>query len=145
LKSAADDAGVLYWTKQMDAGLTDQGLEAKFVASDEFFANAGGQNILWIDAIYKLLLGRTADSAGETYWNGQLQAAQTREQVALRIANSAENNTQLINSDYEHYLTRQADPGGLAFWLSQFAAGKTNEDVIAGFTGSAEYYNNHTM
>jgi hypothetical protein len=144
LNRAADASGVQYWTEQMDAGLTDQGLEARFVASDEFFNNAGGQNTPWIDSIYQLLLGRTADSDGEQYWNGQLQDGQTREQVALRIADSAENNTQLINADYQHYLGRPADPDGLTYWLSQFAAGQTNEDVITGFTGSAEYYKEHT-
>ncbi|HWB09648.1 MAG TPA: DUF4214 domain-containing protein [Pirellulales bacterium] len=145
LNRAADDSGVQYWTKQMDNGLTDQELEAGFVASDEFFNNAGGRNVPWIDSIYQLLLGRPADSDGEQYWDGQLQAGQTREQVALRIAESAENNTQLINADYQHYLNRPADAGGLAYWLSQFAAGQTNEDVIAGFTGSDEYYEQHTV
>ncbi|HEV3344423.1 MAG TPA: carboxypeptidase regulatory-like domain-containing protein [Pirellulales bacterium] len=144
LGRAADDAGVKYWTGQMDAGLTDQTLEAGFAASDEFFQNAGGKNVAWIDAVYKLLLGRTADSSGETYWNHQLLAGATRLEVAMGIAGSQENNTQLINEDYFHYLGRAADPGGLAYWLQQFAAGHTNEDLIAGFTGSAEYYKEHT-
>jgi RHS repeat-associated protein len=144
LGRAADADGVKNWTTQMDAGLTDQQLEAGFVASDEFFNNAGGTTTAWIDAIYKLLLGRPADAAGETYWNGQLASGATRDDVALRIANSAENDTQLINDDYFHYLGRAADPDGLAFWLQQFADDKTNEDVISGFTGSAEYYKQHT-
>jgi RHS repeat-associated protein len=144
LDRAADADGVKNWTTQMDAGLTDQQLEAGFVASDEFFNNAGGTTTAWIDAIYKLLLGRAADAGGEQYWNAQLSAGATRDDVALRIANSAENDTQLINDDYFHYLGRAADPDGLAFWLQQFADDKTNEDVISGFTGSAEYYKQHT-
>jgi hypothetical protein len=144
LGRSADDAGVGHWTAQMDAGATDQQLEADLVSSSEFYQNAGGTNISWIDAVYKLLLGRQADKSGETYWNGQLAAHQTLNQVAQRIASSQENNTQLINDDYFHYLGRGADPQGLAFWLSQFSAGKTNEDVIAGFTGSSEYYRDHT-
>ena len=144
LGRAADQSGVDYWTQQMVGGLTDQELEAGFVASDEFYTNAGGTNAAWINAVYKLLLGRPADTGGQTYWNGQLQGGATRYDVALRIANSAENNTQLINADYEHYLGRPAEPGGLSFWLQQFADGATNEDVIAGFTGSAEYYDEHT-
>ncbi len=91
-----------------------------------------------------LLLGRAAGTAEEAYWNGQLSAGLTLNQVAQRIANSPENNTQLINDDYFHYLGRTADAGGLAYWLKQFAGGTTNEDVIAGFTGSAEYYEQHT-
>ena len=144
LGRTADDAGVSFWVQKMQNGLTDQNLQAGFVASPEFYANAGGTNTAWIDAIYKLLLGRTADSAGEQYWNGQINSGATLLQVAQRIAGSPENNTQLINADYQHYLGRAADPGGLTFWLGQFAAGKTNEDVIAGFTGSDEYYADHT-
>ena len=140
LGRAADDAGVKHWTQLMQAGLTDQQLEADLSASDEFFQKAGGTNIAWIDAIYRLLLGRAADSAGETYWSRQLQGGATRLQAAEGIAGSQENNTQLINDDYFHYLGRDADPGGLAYWLQQFANGKTNEDVIAGFTGADEYY-----
>lgn len=148
LGRTADDAGVAYWTAQMDAGVTDQMLEADLVSSGgtsgEFYMDAGGTNTLWIDAIYKLLLGRTADTNGESYWNGQLAAGQSLNQVAQRIASSQENDTQLINNDYFHYLGRAADPGGLAYWIGQFADGKTNEDIIAGFTGSAEYYQEHT-
>jgi hypothetical protein len=144
LDRMADDSGVKYWTGRMDAGATDQQLEADLVSAPEFYANAGGTNTLWIDAVYKLLLGRAADASGENFWNSQLAAGQTLNQVAQGIAGSQENNTQLINDDYFHYLGRTADSGGLAFWLSQFAAGKTNEDVIAGFTGSSEYYKEHT-
>jgi len=140
----ADAGGVTYWTTQMDAGVTDEELEADLVSSPEFYANAGGTNTAWIDAVYKLLLGRAPDATGESYWNDQLDAGQTLNQVAQGIADSQENNTQLINDDYFHYLGRAADPDGLAYWLKQFTAGQTNEDVIAGFTGSAEYYKKHT-
>ena len=144
LGRAADDAGVTFWTSQMHGGLTDQALSAGFAAADEFYNAAGGTDTDWVDAVYKLLLGRTVDSSGEMYWNGQLAAGQTRLQVAERIANSQENDTQLINADYMHYLGRAADAGGITYWLAQFANGQTNEDVIAGFTGSAEYYDEHT-
>ena len=100
LGRAADDAGVQFWTVQMDAGATDQQLEADLVSSSEFYTNAGGTNTAWIDAVYKLLLGRTADANGENYWNSRLDAGETPSQVAQGIAGSQENNTQLINDDY---------------------------------------------
>jgi hypothetical protein len=153
LGRAADDAGVRLWTTQMENGLTDQQLEAQFAASDEFFNKAGGNTsaVHWIDAVYKLLLGRTADPGGETHWSGKLAGLMStastddaRYQVALGIVGSQENTTNLINGDYFHYLGRAADPAGLAYWLSQFANGASNEDVIAGFTSSAEYHKQHT-
>ncbi|HVC98047.1 MAG TPA: DUF4214 domain-containing protein, partial [Pirellulales bacterium] len=97
LDRVADAGGVTYWTSQMDAGVTDQQLEADLVSSPEFYTNAGGTNTAWIDAVYKLLLGRTADAGGEKFWNSQLDAGQTLNQVAQGIAGSQENDTQLIN------------------------------------------------
>jgi hypothetical protein len=144
LGRAADTDGVQYWTTKMQAGLTDQQLEAQFAAADEFYTKAGGTDVKWIDAIYKLLLDRPAAVADETFWSARLSAGYTRLEVAEQIAGSQENNTQLINDDYFHYLGRAADADGLAFWLGQFGDGKTNEDVIAGFTGSAEYYKEKT-
>ncbi|HWB11433.1 MAG TPA: DUF4214 domain-containing protein [Pirellulales bacterium] len=153
LGRAADDNGVQYWTKRMQSGLTDQQLEGQLAASDEFFNTAGGNanQVNWIDAVFKLLLGRTADPSGEKYWSDQLTsllqsegAVDARLQVALGIAGSQENNTNLIDADYLHYLGRAADPAGLTYWLQRFADGATNEDVIAGFTGSAEYYKDKT-
>ncbi|HVC92449.1 MAG TPA: DUF4214 domain-containing protein, partial [Pirellulales bacterium] len=151
LGRAADAAGVKFWTAQMDGttgNVTDQELEADLVSAGgqtgEFYTNAGGTNSAWIDAVYKLLLGRAPDVGGESYWNSRLDAGSTLNQVAQGIAGSQENDTQLINDDYFHYLGRAADAGGLTYWLSQFADGATNEDVITGFTGSAEYYEEHT-
>lgn len=128
----------------MQNGLTDQQLQAGFIASDEFYATAGGANGAWIDAVYRLLLGRPPEDGGETFWLGKLAAGMSRGDVANSIAGSVENNSQLINADYFQYLGRAAEPEGLAFWLERFADGATNEDVIAGFTGSPEYYDSHT-
>jgi hypothetical protein len=152
LGRAADADGLQYWTTQMQNGLTDQQLEAGFIASAEFYATAGGTDSAWVAAAYQLLLGRAPDQPGKDYWNSQLAnleasgetAVQARSQVAVRIAQSQENNSNLINQDYFHYLGRAAEQDGLNHWLGQFAKGATNEDVIAGFTGSPEYYKDKT-
>jgi hypothetical protein len=147
----ADASGLAYWITQMQQGATEQQLEAALLASDEFFKSAGNNNLGWIDAVYKQLLSRDADMAGETYWNARLlslenteSALAARTQVSLVISNSHENSANLINADYFHYLGRDADPSGLQYWLQKFADGETNEDVIAGFTGASEYYRNNT-
>ncbi|HET6878882.1 MAG TPA: DUF4214 domain-containing protein [Pirellulales bacterium] len=144
LGRAGNQAEVQALAGEMQRGLTDQGVEAKLVATDEFFANAGSNNQIWVDAVYTRMLGRQVDAPGEAWWTAQLANGQSRSQVAQEIAVSQENNTQLINDDYFHYLGRAADLQGLSWWLTQFAAGKTNEDVIAGFTGGREYYDKHT-
>lgn len=141
---AADGDGLSFWTKKMESGATDQQLAAELAASDEVYAKAGGTNLAWVESVYKLLLNRTAETGGVTYWAGRLAAGVSRGAVAQGIVNSQENNTQLINDDYFHYLGRAADANGLAYWLAKFDQGETNEDVIVGFTGSDEYYDMHT-
>lgn len=143
LGRAADSQGLIYWTTKLEAGLTDQQLEASLVSSDEFFRAAGGTPSAWVDAVYKLVLGRPARADDTGFWLRQLSGGATLLSVAQDIANSQENDAQLIKNDYFHYLGRTADNAGLAYWLTQLANGQTNEDCIAGFTGSAEYYSEH--
>lgn len=66
---------------QMDAGPTDQQLEARSVSTDEFFNKAGGTNADRVDAI-DLLFGRAADAGGVSFWNSALTAT-----LRTRISN----------------------------------------------------------
>lgn len=144
LGRSADEAGLHSWTAAMRAGLSDQQVQARFAASDEFYKRSGGNDADWLSAVYKELFNRPVDDSGAKYWSGKLAQGQTRLQVADGIAGSGENNMQLINDDYSHYLGHAPDAAGLENWLKQFAEGKTSEDVIASFLGSAEYYKEHT-
>jgi hypothetical protein len=145
LGRAPDAGGLAFWTRQMEAGLTDEELEAGFIGSDEFFmTQGGGTNSGWVDALYQKLLGRPADAAGKAFWLAQLAAGESRAQVALGFTTSVEREQQRVTVDYETFLGRQPDAAGLEFWVSQFAHGLTNEDVVAGFVGSDEYFNKHS-
>jgi hypothetical protein len=139
-----DAAGLNYWVSQMQAGLTDERLEAGFIGSAEFYAHAGGTDKLWVDFMYQDLLGRAADSAGESYWVAQLTAGANRSSVAFGFAASLERERMRVQDDYFHYLGRQADSSGVDYWVAAFAQGTTNEDVIAGFIASDEYFTDHT-
>ncbi|HEV3343589.1 MAG TPA: DUF4214 domain-containing protein, partial [Pirellulales bacterium] len=146
LGRAPDAGGLAFWTRQMEAGLTDEQLEAGFIGSDEFFmTQGGGTNSGWVDALYQKLLGRPADAAGKAFWLTQLAAGESRAQVAFGFTSSVEREQQRVTADYQTFLGRQPDPAGLNFWVSQFAAGRlTNEDVVAGFLASDEYFNEHS-
>jgi hypothetical protein len=128
----------------MRAGLTDEQLEASFIASDEFFQNAGGTNQGWVSSLYEHLLGRGADAQGEAYWLAQLAAGEQHFNVALAFTASLERESQRIQDDYWHYLGRSADQQGLDYWTTQFAQGQTNENLITGFLASDEYYQTHS-
>ena len=144
LGRAADSAGLAYWTGQMQNGLTDQQLEAGFIASDEFFAKSGGTNATWVNGLYQSLLGRPADPAGESFWTQQLANGATRESVAFGFADSTEREGQLVEADYEAFLLRSAGSSEIAYWVGQFSMGGTNEDIVTGFVSSDEFYNRVT-
>ena len=144
LGRAADPAGLSFWTGQMQNGLTDQQLEAGFIASDEFFAKSGGTNATWVNALYMSLLGRPADPDGESFWTQQLADGVTRESVAFGFADSTEREGQLVEADYEAFLGRPAGPSEIAFWVGQFSMGGTNENIVTGFVSSDEFFNKTT-
>jgi hypothetical protein len=144
LGRSPDAAGLAFWVNQMQfQGLTDEQLEAGFIASNEFYAHAGGTNVLWVDAMYFDLLGRQPDSQGEAFWVQQLAAGASRTSIAYGFAASLERERDRITDDYMHYLDRQPDAQGLNYWLNQFASGVTNEDLITGIVSSDEYYSKH--
>jgi hypothetical protein len=145
LGRAADAGGLAYWTSLMHAGLTDEQLEANFIASPEYYAHNGGTDKGWIDGTYVDLLGRQADISGESFWIMQAGII-GRVGVALGFAKSSESEMRHVEADYMTYLLRPSDPGGLTFWTNQFIfGGQTNEDLITGFLASDEYFQRVTM
>jgi len=146
LGRAADAAGLAYWTSQLrDHGLTDEELEAGFIASAEFYTNAGGTDSGWVNALYLKLLNRPADANGLSFWLAQLAGGESREQVALGFTTSLERETTRVTGDYQTFLGRSPDQAGINYWVSEFAQGlMTNEDVIAGFVASDEFFSKHS-
>ncbi len=154
LNRQADTGGLAFWTGQLQGGLTDEQMQAGFIASQEFYDIANGSTMpvqrspaadkLYIDAIYEALLDRKADAAGESFWVSQLQGEQTPLQVANDFTGSTEGLSLRVQQTYERFLGRPADPGGLAFWLTQYAQGATDEDIITGFISSDEFFNGAT-
>ncbi|MGH7743851.1 MAG: DUF4214 domain-containing protein, partial [Candidatus Dormibacteria bacterium] len=141
LGRAADADGLAFWVGKMQAGETDEWLEAAFAGSAEYYQHAGGTDLSWVDQMYLDVLGRAADSAGEHSWVAYLAAGGSRADVAHGFAVSPERETEHIQANYQSYLHRSSDALGLVFWLDQFEAnGMTNETMIAGFVASDEYY-----
>jgi hypothetical protein len=146
LGRAPDAGGLAYWTSQLQGGtLTDEGLDAEVISSSEYFMRAGGTNELWVAALYQDLLGRQADSQGESYWVGQLQAGASRAEVADGFANASERLQKQISNDYLDILGRDPDSTGLDYWMAQLTHGATDEDLIAALIASQEFYDEHAI
>ncbi|HQU41594.1 MAG TPA: DUF4214 domain-containing protein, partial [Pirellulales bacterium] len=137
----ADPGGITYWLARMHAGLTDEGLAASLASSAEFYINAGNTNVGYVDALYRLVLGRPADGGGESYWVGQLAAGESAFDVAIGFATSSEDRTTQIDHTYEALLGRNPSLAELDQWLVDFQSGlTTNESLIASIAATDEYY-----
>jgi hypothetical protein len=143
LGRASDPAGLAAWTFLMRTGLSDEHLEANFIASPEYYRHSGGTNRGWVDGMYQDLLGRAADPSGEATWVQALAFGVTRDQIAYDFAASPEREAIRIRADYSQYLGRGVSAQEVANWVFAFEHGFSNEDVIAGFAASDEYFRNH--
>ena len=139
--SAAD---LVFFTASLQAGTTDEEVEALVIASDEFFDRAGGTNGDWIQAVYISVLGRTADPAGSAYWLSALASGVTRDQVSLEFTAGAERESARIEGDYSQVLDEPTTAQSTTYWLSQLKFGATNEDIIGLMAATDDFFHTAT-
>ena len=96
-KRLPDADGLKYWIGKYSSGENDsRAVASSFLVSAEF-KERYGENVsdtIFVNTLYKNVLGRDADIGGLNYWLGQLNSgAETRYEVLLGFAESAENKT----------------------------------------------------
>lgn len=139
LQRGPEPAGVAYWVGQMQHGLSQEGLTAALLDSQEFITHSGG-GPAWFGAIYQTLFNRQGDANGMAYWDAQLRDGLSPLALAQAFAGSQEWQSKQIADLYTANLGRPVDQAGLTFWLAE--AGKTGiESVAAGVLASTEYFN----
>lgn len=80
---SADSAGRAYWLNMIANGLRLEAVAAEFYGSPEYLYRNGGTNRSFVSALYRDLMGRSADSAGLNYWLDHLRTGRlTRVGVA---------------------------------------------------------------
>jgi len=94
-KRLPDPDGLRYWIGNFSSGKDDErAVASSFLASAEF-KQRYGENVsdsIYVNTLYKNVLGREADTGGLNYWLAQLNSgAETRYEVLLGFAESAEN------------------------------------------------------
>jgi Domain of unknown function (DUF4214)/FG-GAP-like repeat/RTX calcium-binding nonapeptide repeat (4 copies) len=115
-------------------------------------AYQGHQNLtnidLFVERLYSTILKRTADAAGNNYWNDNLFAGvNSGADVARGFIFSAEfqnqnvDTTTYINTLYAAFFNRSADAGGFSVWQAQLQGGATRAAVLDGFIFSQEFAN----
>ncbi len=144
LDREADDAGLLFWSGELNAGrVTREGLVQMFLFSQEAERTEGQAARLFFAA-----LQRAPEPAGLKYWTEQI-ATQGAVVVADAFASSPEflarygalDNAGFIDRMYRNVLGRPVDPAGAAFWLEQMNEpnNRTRGQVLTDFANSTEY------
>lgn len=136
-----DAGGLAFWLSQMRGGVTIQQMDAGFIASPEYIANAGS-TAGWVQALYGDVLGRQAAPAEVAYWATAYDTHRlTPQQISLGFLLSTELLSAQINGEYQYLLDRDSDAAGVAFWVKQIQGGVRYETVIGSIVGSDEFWN----
>lgn len=121
--------GTQYWVTSLTSGASIDSIATFFAASPEFQRAYGDQSDEgFVQILYRNVLGREGDPAGETFWIDEIESGRrSRANVLLAFSDSAEFVTK----------TGTAPPGQLRWaqvaWLYQTALGR--EPDVDGFCG----------
>ena len=100
----------------------------------------------FVHNLYRELLGREPDAAGQTFWlNVYSQAggaAAARQKVVAGFLDSPEYRQHLVSRIYVDFLHRAVEASGLQFWTGKLAGGLDEKSLLAGVIGSDEYFHN---
>jgi len=100
----------------------------------------------FVTRLYKLVLGRTPDAGGLTYWADLLESKKkTGVEVAYgfffsdEYINKKVSDSTFAETLYRTLLDRNSDASGKAYWLNYLSTGVTRHYVFAGFANSTEF------
>jgi subtilisin family serine protease len=134
-----DAPGLDTWVGQMALGLHIEQMQAGFIASAEFWIQAGQDERRWVQRLYETVLHRTPSSGEVEYWLQQMRGGASRAQVAHGFVYSTEYLTEIVNGYYLILLDRPIDPAGARSWVTAIQRGARDENIVAAIVSSAEY------
>lgn len=101
LGRASDSGGRAYWLDQVRRGTRLDQIASYFYGGPEFFKKSGSTNRGYVDALYRQILGRTADESGRRYWVEQLDSGRLdRSGVASNFYAGIESRRQRAHRQY---------------------------------------------
>lgn len=160
-----DTSGRITWTNALQNGLARMTMVEQIISSYEFadtclvFGMSRGGNALpntavdastsvrgFVGRLYRLCLGRTADTSGSNYWSNQLQnhvISGTNCAYGFffspEFTNAGYSNNEYVTRLYRVMLGREPDPSGLANWLNALNSGASRQQIFYGFAHSDEF------
>ena len=86
-----DTGGLEYWVAQRASGVSFQEIARQMTGSSEFRTTYGPlTNTQFVNLVYENVLGRQPDTAGRSYWVGQLDAGYARSAMMVGFSESPE-------------------------------------------------------
>ncbi len=160
-----DADGINTWVTMLSAGASRQEIVNNFINSTEwanlclrYGIRSGGTGIPnitvvpnvgtnnFVNRLYTLCLGRSADQGGFTYWTNSLANMRiSGTDCAFGFVFSDEvsdanlSDEEFIKLLYSVLLGRDAGESEIANWMNQLQNGKTREEIFYGFAGSTEF------
>jgi hypothetical protein len=131
------------WVNMLLAGQSEEQVLSDILGSSGFANDAqtliasGTQQQRDVQALYQLLLNRTASSAEMTFWVNEMPTL-TLQGVAQDILQSLEYRSDLFQGYYTTLLNRTPDASGLNFWV---ASGLDDTTVRIDIESSPEFLN----
>ena len=117
-----DASGRAYWLDQIARGFRLEGAAVEFYGSNEYFSRNGSNPSGFVAALYRDLMGRTADGAGLSYWTGFLQRGQlTRSGVAHNFYASIESRRDRVNRLHREIFGTTLAGSGLDAWADRLS------------------------
>lgn len=143
LGRSSDRGGRAYWLDQVRRGLRLDEIASFFYGGPEYFQRNGSTNRKYVEALYRDILGRPADSDGRDFWVSQIEGGDTRSAVAAGFYASIESRRGRVIQQYRLVLNRNPDADGREYWAEQIRT--LGDIVLASFlAASDEYYNRVT-
>lgn len=140
----ADEAGLEYWSTQLESGvLTRAEITQSFMESEEF---AG--SIEPIARLYYSLLNRIPDQSGLEYWINEHRGGKSIDEIAGSFLQAEETQTlyspemddaAFVTSLYQNMLGRSdVSAEEIAYWTNELADGMDRSEIVVAFSESEE-------
>ncbi len=140
-----DAAGFRYWRDQVRRGVSLAAISQSFAASPEFRQRYGAlDDAGFVRLVYRNVLGRNPDAAGQQYWVGRLRAGVSRGKVMIGFSESPENvaatrRTTDVLLVFHLLLDRPPTTAERTAREAQLAAGTTRAALLQAILVTAEY------
>jgi uncharacterized repeat protein (TIGR01451 family) len=127
------------WVSALGQGFTLEQIRVAILSSPEFFGKEASTNSLWLDQVYKDVLGRSRAPGDTALLNALNAGTMTLAQVATTLVTGLEYREDLAQADYLAYLGRPGATSELNGWAMLLAGGLTDQQMAASFASSDEY------